>query len=752
MVRLLDSIPESYQNASNFLTRINLVSANGSVLDSGIAAQIRSHPDVAQVIPEKGLDISLPPVISSHHFFGVSEADMLVLLEICDLRLKEGQLPRASTNQFAVTEEMAAAMGIQIGDRIDSSVGKDFSGESWYASIPVPLELVGILEGTGSGTSIRLGLVSFEFVDNHELFGPPWVPGLILIPQDGRKNDVESFLENEIASQKVSVFTYQKSLKKAAAMSGTFYLLFGLIDILVAVVIAQVVGVINQVIQTRRLGEFGILNAIGHSKRWLFWRLAFENVGMTCLGWIVGLGLSWLSFTALRFWLYEPKGLVLDLTDLTPIWFSIPIPLISSAVVAWSNRRTFAQFDAIAIVERGVLSLETGRALKTVRRSSMKPLSSLTYYLRHRRRGLIMFVTMGLMILGVSFPAFLFTPMGDAMQAFGEPLRQIGIVTPLMQGSIDPGVTAQLRSHPTIARAIPAVELDLVVRVPPLAWPISIYGVAENDLLTLLTLFDVHVQEGRLPNPNANEVVLSEAMALNRALKVGDVIGQPINDDDPSIRTEMEIVGILSPTTTGNDLWLGFASNEYLTSHELYANHPIHMLTIPQEGLKADMDTFLREEVNPDLIEAYTYDWMLKNYQMLVALLLTIVGIVELVIAIVAAVALAVLSYVLFAQRREEFGVLYAMGHNRRFLVWRTVRETASIIGIAWLLSAAVCGLGLIGIQYGLYTPRGLSLNFFSPIPWLFTLPIPVAVITASGGLVARTLRKLDPVTIIERR
>ncbi len=45
-----------------------------------------------------------------------------------------------------------------------------------------------------------------------------------------------------------------------------------------------------------------------------------------------------------------------------------------------------------------------------------------------------------------------------------------------------------------------------------------------------------------------------------------------------------------------------------------------------------------------------------------------------------------------------------------------------------------------------------MILNFLNPVPWLFTLPIPVAVITVSGGLVARMLRQLDPVTVIERR
>jgi ABC-type lipoprotein release transport system permease subunit len=324
-----------------------------------------------------------------------------------------------------------------------------------------------------------------------------------------------------------------------------------------------------------------------------------------------------------------------------------------------------------------------------------------------------------------------------------------------MDVSVDPGVAAQVRAHPTVARVIPAVELSLEVQVPPLDWPISVYGVSESDLQTLINLYGVQVKEGRLPRPHANEIVLSEAIALNRDLHVGDRIGQPTDEDDNDIPTEMAVVGILSRPSQDrgeNDLWLGFASYEYLSSHELYASHPIHLLVIPNEGQKAEMDAWLREEVNPELVEALTFEWMRMNYRMLALIFLAVFGVVEVIIAIVAAVALAVLSYVFFAQRREEFGVLHAIGRSRPWLVLRTVRETASTIGVAWLLSAVVCGIGLVGVQFGLYAPRGLSLNFFNPVPWLFTLPIPVAVIAASGGLVSRMLRKLDPVAVIERR
>ena len=54
--------------------------------------------------------------------------------------------------------------------------------------------------------------------------------------------------------------------------------------------------------------------------------------------------------------------------------------------------------------------------------------------------------------------------------------------------------------------------------------------------------------------------------------------------------------------------------------------------------------------------------------------------------------------------------------------------------------------------QSAVYGPLGLGIDFFNPTPWLFTLPIPIAVVAASAGTIAWMLSKLDPVAVIERR
>ena len=60
------------------------------------------------------------------------------------------------------------------------------------------------------------------------------------------------------------------------------------------------------------------------------------------------------------------------------------------------------------------------------------------------------------------------------------------------------------------------------------------------------------------------------------------------------------------------------------------------------------------------------------------------------------------------------------------------------------------CLIGLLYMQFGMFAPLGLRLDFFNLIPWLFTLPIPIAVLVVTTVSTFRTLRKLDPVSIIE--
>jgi ABC-type antimicrobial peptide transport system permease subunit len=127
-------------------------------------------------------------------------------------------------------------------------------------------------------------------------------------------------------------------------------------------------------------------------------------------------------------------------------------------------------------------------------------------------------------------------------------------------------------------------------------------------------------------------------------------------------------------------------------------------------------------------------------------------SLMESVIVLVAALALAGLNYIFVTQRQAEFGVLNALGFGHLQLVWRVVRETLFTTGAAWLVGLLGCAAILLCLQQAVYAPVGLGIDFFNPIPWLYTLPVPVAVLAVSAGAVGWALARLDPVAVIERR
>jgi ABC-type antimicrobial peptide transport system permease subunit len=759
MVSVLDSMP--MRAHFHYLTRFSRVyPAGGGSLEPGVASQIQAHPDVARVVQDNGLSISSPSLIGTDdlRLLGVSQEDAQYLMDHVGVRLKEGRMFEPRTGGVVLSEEVARALGLQVGDQIGRTID-----ERYYENIAAPMVLVGILEGdpaASSASSVRVGFASYEYLDGHELYAPR-TTGLLVAAREGRKSMVDEFLESTIRSARTEVETYGKISELARMGLRGLHFIFGVVNCLVASVVALVVGVINRIALTRRLSEFGLLHAVGYQRKRLIGRLTLETAAVAGLGWIAGLGLSWLVLAWLKSGLYYSKGMELELTSLAPFWFALPVPVVVIVFAIFSVRRTFARLDAISIIERGKLGMEAQDGQRSgkrsrARRSQTRPLSPRTFYLRHRRRAFLLVVSMALMILGVAFPVFLTSVIFDAMKPGFEYLRYVSQVSPGLGHAVDPGVAAQIRSHPAVARVIPTMPLGLTALVPPGSGTgVTICGVAEDELPGLMDLFGMRLVEGRLPRPRSNEIVISEAIARNRGLHIGDTVGRSVQGEDEAdplisddIPMEMVVVGLFSI----DDLWLGFASFEYLESHELASLRPVHLLVIPAEGRKGELDAWLGESVASVQTDVNTFAAAQLRERRAAQSMLLLFAAVESIVAIVAAIALATLNHIFFSQRRDEFGILHAAGRSRLWLVLRTVRETGSVVAVAWLIGALLCGVGLVWTQSAIYAPRGLSLNFANVAPWLFTLPIPLAVVAVGAGTIARMLSKLDPVAVIERR
>jgi ABC-type lipoprotein release transport system permease subunit len=346
-------------------------------------------------------------------------------------------------------------------------------------------------------------------------------------------------------------------------------------------------------------------------------------------------------------------------------------------------------------------------------------------------------------------------------------LRHASIVSPVqVYGAVDPETVAQIRAHPATAHVVPAKPLSLMVSASAAIFGeigMPIYAVREDDLRILMDVYGMYLGNGRLPHPRSNEIVLSSAVALNRGVRVGDKVGQLVYERD-GMPTEMVVVGILESDRSQSrseqakrpfsyaPQWIGFAPYGYVEGHERYAAAPTHFLVAPVAGREVELEAWLEENVDSPRVAVETFDTTYQFARDVERDMFLFFAVAEAIVAVAAAVALAVLHYIFFVQRREEFGILHAVGHSRTWLVLRVLRESVSVVSAAWVIGAVLCVAGLLYIQANVYVPKGLSINLYNPWPWLFTLPIPLAVVAASGGTIAWTLSRLDPVSIIERR
>jgi ABC-type antimicrobial peptide transport system permease subunit len=92
-----------------------------------------------------------------------------------------------------------------------------------------------------------------------------------------------------------------------------------------------------------------------------------------------------------------------------------------------------------------------------------------------------------------------------------------------------------------------------------------------------------------------------------------------------------------------------------MQSHELYSSNAVSLLVAPIQGRKAELDTWLEQQVASVQTDVRTYDTQFRRMQQSSRGMFLVFAAVEGIIAVVAAIALAILNYIFFIQRQEEF-------------------------------------------------------------------------------------------------
>jgi ABC-type lipoprotein release transport system permease subunit len=374
-----------------------------------------------------------------------------------------------------------------------------------------------------------------------------------------------------------------------------------------------------------------------------------------------------------------------------------------------------------------------------------QPLSPLVYFQRNLNRTVpITLVILFSVVMVASVVTVVRSINLTVYTLYGYNRYTTGII-PRNALAVDEELVARMRKQPHLARLAPVHSYTCLLRTIFGRLVFPIFGLEAGDRQLLMSRCRVTLAAGRLPAEGKPEAVISDMVARNLGVKIGDTLLQP-DSEDAYAPVPIKLVGLLR-----GDVWLGLISKEFVDANSPFTWQGF-LAFAPTPAQQTQLDTEL-DRVNDN---AHARLWRFSNLvreteNSLTNLYLMLNIVIGIVVGVICFVC-GLLSNIYFTQRLPEVATLSAIGYSRGFLLWRAARETILLCMLGWVLGAIVTVGLMTAIRDLLLAPRGLLINATDIHAYTLTLPLPIFIILFAILTVSLRLSRLDPVTIIERR
>ncbi|HRI44959.1 MAG TPA: FtsX-like permease family protein [Fimbriimonadaceae bacterium] len=392
---------------------------------------------------------------------------------------------------------------------------------------------------------------------------------------------------------------------------------------------------------------------------------------------------------------------------------------------------------------------ESRRRLATSKqtRSLARPLVASTFLFRNAGKTipLVAVIVLAVMLIsGIvamidSIPLSIRTIYRYSQQMVGITPRGDPAQTPIIRDRIEKEAPVPLE-RVMVCRATGAQVRSIVGK-----WPFVVLGLAREDMTYYLDRMGSRGINGRLPETGKAEALISEPVARNLGLRKGSLLLGPVQDGAYSPE-EVRVVGIAD-----TDEWLMFTPIEYQRAHHF---PPIDVLLVFAENLpdQAKLDNWAVKAFKGERAQVFVYQELERDTQDMFKILYKILNVVIATLVLVITLMMAMLMNIYQSQRLPEYGLLQALGYTRRQLLSRAFGETLVVVVGGWVLGLLVAYSLLLVVRAQLMTPQAFALDPLDRMAFIYTIPIPVAILAAGALTVWSRFRRFDPVSVVERR
>ncbi len=322
--------------------RYSMVAASQGFLEARTVRELKANPHVGRLLPLQNAVVQVTGIFGSDQrlVLGLKEKDLRWFMGRTDLRLAGGRLPARGEAEIALHEDIMKGKGVRLGEEI----GREVDDNEF---LPGRLRVVGILAGP-----YPVALTTYEYLQSRA--GPVQPVGeraFLVFPRPGHQSDLEWDLAG-LPRDRITVQTYSLTRERVEREIVNMDIMIWILNLVTVVTLSLSVGLLNVIFFMQRMGEFGILAAIGYRRGALLRRTFLEVLTVTPAGWLAGLALSHAVFLLISRYIYAPRGIYLTGIDGRVLSFTLPIPvmiaLFSLFIVFWQLWR----LDPVSIVER----------------------------------------------------------------------------------------------------------------------------------------------------------------------------------------------------------------------------------------------------------------------------------------------------------------------------------------------------------------------------------------------------------------
>ncbi len=269
---------------------------------------------------------------------GLHQNDMLYYLHRLDGDKIVGRLPKPGAAEALVSEPVARNRGLKIGSDLLSPTDTDN-----YS--PYHVKVVGIAE-----TKEWIMVTDIEYLEANQFPAVNFL--LVFAPTPQQQGKLDHWAEKRFKGSHAQIFAYHLLEKDTNDM---FKILYKILDVVIGtlvLVITIMMGMLMNIYQSQRLVEFGLLQALGYTKRQLLRRVTLEAVLVIVGGWVVGLFMAYGLLLVVKATLMDPSAFSLNPFDPTAYTYTLPIPIAIFAAAVLTVWLRFRNFDPVGVVER----------------------------------------------------------------------------------------------------------------------------------------------------------------------------------------------------------------------------------------------------------------------------------------------------------------------------------------------------------------------------------------------------------------